>query len=149
MPSLPCACSSCSARLTKFKTVNMREEGPGAGQHREDGDRAMNVLMKCQETPHFTLEAGNWNVIISQSSETITHDHHHRAGSEGNVGAPAQLERYFVTKYISATLATFPVILSKLAEARAILLTFVFFLLCLSFYSFTKPFSLTQKTGQF
>ena len=77
----------------------MREEGPGAGQHREDGDRAMNVLMKSQETPHFTLEAGNWNVIISQSSETITHDHHHRAVSEGNVGAPAQLDRYFVTKY--------------------------------------------------
>ena len=78
------------AAQTKFKTVNMREEGPGAGQHREDGDRAMNVLMKCQETPHFTLEAGNWNVIISQSSETITRDHHHRdergkCGSSGTI----------------------------------------------------------------
>ena len=85
-------------------------------------------------------------MIISQSSETIT-SHHHGLGAREML----EFQHNVIVTLLQGfdTLATFPVILSKLAEAGAFLLTFVFFLLCFSFYSFTKPFSLTQKTGQF
>ena len=134
-----CACSSCRARLTKFKTVNKREK-PGPGEHQESGARNES----SHEMPgNFTLLAGNWDVIISQSSETITSHRHHPA-----LGVSTQLIATEPPSLGHSGNIPSDLVQIGRGHTRTILLTSVFFLLCFSFYSFTKPFSLTQKRGQ-
>ena len=87
-------------------------------------------------------------MIISQLSATITRHHHHRAVSEGNVGVPTTTIIIECSLLQSVGHSGNIPSLVQIGRGQGNFVDVRIFPAVLSFYSFTKPFSLTQKTGQ-